>query len=316
MSIIEVKAPGLLTTVQDLGREGFGPMGVSSSGAADPTALRVGNRLVGNQSNAAALEMTLLGGTFVFPEGAIIALTGSDFEVSLDGAAIPLWTSIEVSAGQTLRAGATRSGARCYLCVCGGIETKPFLGSRSTHLLSGLGGYEGRALHKGDILQIGLQMEPATGPFQNRTVSAQALHHFRPRKVLRVTPGPQSDWFPDAAQGIFYGSAYQVTEESNRMGLRLQGMPLPGGAVSEMVTEGVSLGAVQIPAAGLPIILFVEQQTTGGYPKIANVISADFSSLGQLRPRDEIRFERVDWETARTLLIEQETLLASEDLIV
>jgi len=316
MSIIEVKAPGLLTTVQDLGREGFGPMGVSPSGAADAVALRVGNRLVGNEENAAALEMTLLGGTFVFPEGAIIALTGSDFGASLDGAAIPLWASIEVNAGETLCAGATRSGARCYLCVCGGIETKPFLGSRSTHLLSVLGGYEGRALRKGDILKIGLQMGPVSGPFQKRSVSAQALHHLRPRKVLRVTPGPQSDLFSDAAQMFFYSTTFRVAEESNRMGLRLEGILLPGGAVSEMITEGVSLGAVQITAAGLPIILFVEQQTTGGYPKIANVISADFSSLGQLRQRDEIRFERVDWDTARTLLLEQETLLASDDLIV
>ncbi len=320
MKTIEVRSPGLLTTVQDLGREGFGPMGVSPSGAADPTALRVGNHLVGNPPNAAALEMTLLGGTFVFPEGAIIALTGSDFAASLDGAPIPLWTSIEVSAGQTLCAGATRSGARCYLCVSGGIATKPFLGSRSTHLLSGLGGYEGRALRKGDILPIGLQAGlktgPGSGPFQKRSVSAQALPHLRSRKILRVTPGPQSEWFADAAHAIFYGSAYRVTEESNRMGLRLEGPPLPVDRLGEMITEGVSLGAVQITPTGLPIILFVEQQTTGGYPKIANVISADISSLGQLRPRDEIRFERVDWETARTALLEQETLLASDDLIL
>ena len=312
MKTIEVRSPGLMTTVQDLGREGFGPIGVSPSGAADTIALRLGNRLVGNQQNAAALEMTLLGGTFVFPESAIIALTGSDFAASLDDAEIPRWTSIEIPAGQSLSIGATRSGARCYLCVRGGIETKPFLGSRSTHLLSGLGGYQGRVLRKGDILPIG----PSSEPFQNRSVSAQALHHFRPRKLLRVTQGPQSEWFPDAAHAIFYGSAYQVSEESNRMGLRLEGTPLPSGAVSEMLTEGVSLGAVQITAAGLPIILFVEQQTTGGYPKIANIISADMSSLGQLRPRDDLRFERVDWETARAMLLEQETLLASEALIV
>jgi antagonist of KipI len=147
------------------------------------------------------------------------------------------------------------------------------------------------------------------------------LQHFRPRKALRVTPGPQHDLFPDAAQKTFYAGMYRVTEESNRMGLRLAGASLPldaplVGEVGEMITEGVSLGTVQITPAGLPIILFVEQQTTGGYPKIANVISADFSSLGQLRPRDEIRFEPVDWESARALLLEQETLLASDDLLV
>src|SRR5258708_4659141 len=290
MKTIEVRSPGLLTTVQDLGREGFGSMGVSSSGAADPTALRVGNRLVSNVENAAALEMTLLGGTFVVPEGAIIALTGSDFPASLDGAAIPQWTSIEVSAGQTLRAGATRSGVRCYLCVSGGIATKPFLGSRSTHLLSGLGGLGGRALRKGDLLPIGLQIGLGSGPFQKRSVSAQALHHLRPRKVLRVTPGPQSEWFPYAAHTIFYGRAYQVSEESNRMGLRLEGPPLPVDQLGEMITEGVSLGAIQITAAGLPIILFVAAQTTGGYPKIPKAISPAFTRLPPFPPPHQTPF--------------------------
>jgi antagonist of KipI len=274
--------------------------------------LRLGNRLVGNPDGAAALEMTLLGGTFVFPEGAIIALTGADFGATLDDAAIPPWTSVDARARQTLRTGATRSGARCYLCVAGKIEEKPFLGSASTHLLSGLGGHQGRALRKGDLLEIG-NVNP---PFRKRTIVANALQHLRPRKVLRVTTGPQHESFTDAAQNIFHAATYRVAEESNRMGLRLEGAPLPVDERGEMITEGVSLGAVQITPAGLPIILFVEQQTTGGYPKIANVISADFSSLGQLRPRDEIRFEPVDWESARVLLLEQETLLASDELIV
>jgi antagonist of KipI len=312
MKMVQVQSPGLLTTVQDLGREGFGPMGVSPSGAADPISLRLGNRLVGNPESAAALEMTLLGGTFQFPQGAILALTGSDFGATLDGAPLNLWTSAEAEPGQTLRVGSTRSGARCYLCVRGGLVVKPFLGSASTHLLSGLGGHQGRALRKGDLLQIG----PATAAFQKSAIAPQALEYFSPRKTLRVTPGPQSDWFPPPSHEKFYESAYRVAEESNRMGLRLEGPPVAQGSTGEMITEGVSIGAVQITAAGLPIILFVEQQTTGGYAKIANVISADLHSLGQLRPRDEIRFEQVDWDTARALLLEQEQLLASPDLLV
>ena len=322
MSIIEVYSPGPLTTVQDLGREGFGPMGVSASGAADPVALRLGNLLVGNNEGAAALEMTLVGGTFVFPQGAIVTLTGSDFGAELNEVAVPTWASIEAKAGQTLRMGATRSGARCYLCVRGGIDVKPFMGSSSTHLLSGLGGHEGRALRKGDVLHVGAER----GRFRGKAVAARALRRLEPRKVLRVTPGPQSEAFSDAARRSFYGDTYRVAEESNRMGLRLEGAALPHvqrlpagqgvGELAEMMTEGVSLGAVQITPAGLPIILFVEQQTTGGYAKIANVISADVSSLGQLRPRDEIRFEAVDWEMARALLLEQETLLASAEVFV
>jgi antagonist of KipI len=329
MKVIQVQAPGLLTTVQDLGREGFGAMGVSPSGAADPIALRIGNRLVGNAEGAAALEMTLLGGTFAFPEGAELALAGSDFGTTLDEKPVELWTSFEARAGQTLRLGPTRWGARCYLCVRGGIAVKDFLGSASTHLLSGLGGHEGRALRKGDVVKIG----ESSGSYRKRTLAAKALERLSARKVLRSTPGPQSEWFPEASRRLLYSSAYRVAEETNRMGIRLQGEAIPmssGGAANretgrnacpttgagEMISEGVSLGAIQVPEGGMPIILFVEQQTTGGYAKIANVISADLSSLGQLRPRDEVRFERVDSETARSLLIEQERLLASEELIV
>jgi biotin-dependent carboxylase-like uncharacterized protein len=283
-------------------------MGVSPSGAADAVALRIGNRLAGNAEAAAGLEMTLLGGTFLFPQGAVVALTGSDFGATLDGVSVELWSSFEVMPGQTLRLGPTRSGARCYLCVRGGIEVKAFLGSASTHLLSGLGGNEGRALRKGDVLKIaavsGVKIAAASGTFRKRTVAEKALKKLSPRKVLRVTQGPQSEWFPESAQKSFYASTYRVAEESNRMGLRLEGPAITegahgdarrnafgdaygnahgdargsalgdvrGSALGEMISEGVSLGAVQIAAGGLPIILFVEQQTTGGYAKIANVI--------------------------------------------
>jgi len=328
MSEIHVLSPGLLTTVQDSGREGFGPMGVSPSGAADAVALRIGNRLAGNAEGAAGLEMTLLGGAFQFSQDATVALTGSDFGATLDGVPVAEWTSFQAKPGQTLRLGPTRSGARCYLCVQGGIVVKPFLGSASTHLLSGLGGHLGRALRKGDVLKIGA----AKGAFRRWTVAEKSLKKLSPRKVLRVSPGPQSDWFPSAAQQVFFESTYRVAEESNRMGLRLEGPPIlegvhgdarcealgdsGGSSVGEMISEGVSLGAVQIASGGLPIILFVEQQTTGGYAKIANVISADLHSVGQLRPRDEVRFELVDFETARALLLEQEKPLASPDLII
>jgi antagonist of KipI len=326
MAVIRVQEPGLFTTVQDLGREGFGPLGVSASGATDAISLRLGNRLVGNAQGAAGLEMTLLGGTFLFRDGGLVALTGSDFGATLDGKPLELWTSFETRPGQTLRMGPTRSGARCYLCVRGGIEVRPFLGSASTHILSGLGGHEGRALQKGDVVSIGPPSGgglewigksacPAEG-VRKRKLSARALQGLEARKVLRVTPGPQSDWFPEAAQRVFYESRYRVAEESNRMGIRLEGAAIPEVSGGKMISEGVSLGAVQVPDGGQPIILFVEQQTTGGYPKIANVISADLHSVGQLRPRDEIRFERVAWETARSLLREQEELLASEELII
>jgi antagonist of KipI len=311
MKSIQVQAPGLFTTVQDLGREGYGSMGVSRSGAADPISLRLGNRVVGNPEGAPALEMTLLGGAFLFPEGAVLALSGSDFGAMLDHVSVDPWISFEARPGQTLRLGPTRSGARSYLCVQGGIAVKPFLGSASTHSLSGLGGFEGRSLRKGDVLSIAGESQP----YRRQTVAANILSRLSPRKVLRCTPGPQSESFSKPSQHIFYNSAFLITEESNRMGLRLEGPSIPPSAGGDLITEGVSLGAVQVTAGGSAIILFVEQQTTGGYPKIANVISADLAGVGQLRPRDEIRFERVTFEAARSLLEEQEELLASLELI-
>jgi biotin-dependent carboxylase-like uncharacterized protein len=306
-----VQTPGLFTTVQDLGREGFGPLGISSSGAADAVSLRIGNRLVENPEGAAAFEMTLLGGAFTFERPAVIAVTGADFGPSIDGVPLAMWTSAQVRAGQTLTLGVSRSGARAYLCIQGAISVEPFLGSSSTHTLSGLGGFEGRALRRGDRLKLGERDHS----FRRRTVSQHALSILRPRMVLRITPGPQGNWFPDSAWKAFCETTYRVTEQSNRMGIRLEGTAIPTDTQREMISEGVSLGAVQVTPSGQPIILFVEQQTTGGYPKVANIISADMHSVGQLRPRDEIRFEKIAMSDARSLLMAQEKLLGSKELI-
>jgi antagonist of KipI len=317
MSTIVVQNPGMFTTVQDLGRPGYGPLGVSRSGAADPVSLRIGNLLVGNPEGAAALEMTMLGGTFEFPDGGVVALAGSDF-----GGSIPLHKACVIACGSVVKTTATQNGARCYLCVRGGIAVKPFLGSASTHILSGLGGFEGRALKKGDVLQIGkacietsLDAAPslesrATAQTACALMSACATSFPKFSKTLHVTVAPQYHRFSEAARHTFLSTSYMVSEDSNRMGIRLKGPILEAPQQGHMTSEGVSLGAIQIPSSGQPIILFVEQQTTGGYPKIANVISADLASLGQLRPRDEIRFELVTPQYARYLLHEQEDAIA------
>jgi antagonist of KipI len=291
LSRIRALSAGFQTTVQDLGRFGYAHLGVSASGAADALALRAGNLLVGNAENAPALEMTLVGGAFEFETAAVIALTGSDF-----GAGLPVWSAVEVQAGQVVRCGAARGGARGYLAVRGGVGVGKTLGSASTHLLTGVGG---RALRAGDILPIG---DAAVRGPRFRA----AIQPPRQGSELRTTPGPQADWFGDE----LYEAAYLVAEESDRMGLRLRGLAIPSPA-GRMLTEGVSLGAVQVTPDGQPLILFVEHQTTGGYPKPANVISADFWRLGQLRPRDEVRFERVALERALALLREQEKWLYS-----
>ena len=311
MNTLRVHEPGLLTTVQDLGRVGFGPLGVSPSGAADHAALRLGNRLVGNDEGAAALEMTLVGGVFSVESDTTIAMTGSDFGATLDGFYVPPWTSVRVRSGAMLRVGPTRTGARAYLCVHGGISVEPFLGSAATHVMTGLGGFQGRSLRQGDVLGIG----DTTQPFRKRNVARRALERLAPRKTIRVTAGEQIDRFPENSRRALVESTYRVLEQSNRMGIRLDGPPIPSNLGGEMITEGVSLGSIQVPAGGLPIILFVEQQTTGGYPKIANVISADIASVGQLRPRDEVRFQLVDIAAARTAWAEDERLLTARETI-
>jgi antagonist of KipI len=307
LSDLVVQAPGLFTTIQDLGRPGFGPIGVSASGAADPTALRLCNRLLGNPESAAGLEMTLQGGQFSFPEGALVALGGSDLASSADGRPLSLWTTHMLRPGQLLRCGRSNSGARGYLCVRGGIRVPLILGSASTDIVAGLGGLDGRPLRREDRLAIG--PEPSAPPC--RTLHPDVLSLIGKRQAFRVTDGPQRDWFTSESIGTFYSSTYNVTSDANRMGIRLAGATLDKTNSTEMISEGVSLGCIQVPANGQPMILFVEQQTTGGYPKIANVIAADLPALGQLKPGDTISFQRVDLREARELLYIQERWIAS-----
>jgi antagonist of KipI len=311
MSTILVLKPGMLTTVQDLGRPGFGVMGISPSGAADSVSLRIGNRLLGNTENEAALEMTLMGGHFQFSEKTMIAVTGADFSPSAGANQMRQYVSVPVEAGEIVEFVSSMGRARAYLCVQGGINVPEFLGSRSTHLLSGYGGYDGRALRKGDVLKIG----KCTPDFRSRRLAGQGHTNLVPRTVFRVTQGPQWDMFSDSAKRTFFEQTYRVTEAADRTGIRLEGTPLALTPGRDMLTEGVALGAVQIPRDGKPIILFVEQQTTGGYPKIANIIGADLYRVGQLQTHHEVRFELVSLEAARSLLLRLEEYLTSPELI-
>ena len=302
--MIRVLSPGLLTSVQDLGRPGLGAFGVPSGGAADAHALRLGNLLLGNDEGAAALEATLAGPALLFEEEAFVLVAGAPFAATLDGKALVPWTAVEVPAGGKLVLGRVTSGARAYVCVRGGIDVPPILGSRSTDVATGFGGFSGRAVATGDFLPVGR----ATAPPRGRRVNAAAARWSGPRRLLRVTPGPQEEWFAPEAVAAFLSRPFRVSASSSRTGVRLEGEPLAAPDRS-LVTEGVVVGAVQVPAGGLPIVLLVEHPTTGGYPKIANVISTDLSALAQLRPGDEVRFARVSLEEARRLLLEREARL-------
>ena len=290
--MIRVISPGLFTTVQDLGRHGYAHLGVSPAGAADPLSFRIGIRLVGNHDNAPALEVTLQGGRYEFECDATVAITGAAFDKA------PMWHAVNVAKGTIVDIGAAVTGARGYLCVRGGIDAARIMGSASTHILSGFGS----VLKRGDTLRIGNETE---GPALTRVVLPPEQ-----RKRLRLTSAAQTHEF-DARQAVaLVTSSYQVTDDSNRMGLRLKsGVPLHPPHEGQMLSEGVALGALQVPPSGEPIILFVDSQTTGGYPVIASVITADLASVGQLRPRDRITFEFVSFGEARRLLLEQEAFI-------
>ncbi|MGH7492903.1 MAG: biotin-dependent carboxyltransferase family protein [bacterium] len=303
MPALKIISPGFLTTVQDLGRFGFAHLGVPPAGAADRCALLLGNVLVNNEGNTSALEMTLIGGTFEFEADGQIAITGADCDPVIDGQQVPQWTAMAVRPGQTLKCGAIKSGARAYLCINGGIQVPKVMGSAATHLQAGIGGWHGRQLQKGEVLSIA-EMRVGVA-FRPRTVRSDLTSYVRERSILRATLGPQRDFFSQDLLSLFSSTPYIVSESSNRVGLRLRGEAIIKENPAEIITEGISLGAVQVPADGQPIILFVEHPTTGGYPKIANVISADWCRVGQLRPRDVVRFQFVSLDEAHRLLRQQ-----------
>jgi KipI family sensor histidine kinase inhibitor len=306
--LFEVLDAGFYSTIQDRGRFQFAHLGVSRGGAADPLALNVGNQILGNDPSAAAVEMTMRGMSVRFLKDAWIALTGAPGDFALDGRAMGMWSAVQVSAGQSLSAGALKK-PRAYLCVRGGIGAEVLLGGRAT-APGGWGGFEGRALAKGDVLH---EEEDGASPPSHRPRSLVLERMYAERiRVLRATRGPQWDFFADGARTAFFDSEFEVTSEADRLGLRLSGPFLEyaaGFRETELISEGIPNGAIQVPASGAPMILFCDQTTTGGYPKIANVIHADLFRLGQLKPGDKFRFKEVTREEARRFSLELEEAL-------
>jgi biotin-dependent carboxylase-like uncharacterized protein len=300
---IRVVKPGLLTTVQDRGRFGYAHLGISPCGAADAVSLRIANLLVGNDEYAAALEMTLLGPTLEFEAAAVVAISGASCECKAGPNRITPYTSVEVPAGSVLQCGGILDGARCYLAIQGGIHVPSIMGSASTDIRGRFGGYEGRRLQAGDLLRVG-----NTNHARGRRLRADAWEEMN-RGAIRVTSGAQRDWFSNESYAKFLASSYAVSEQSDRAGLRLKGEAVSTRESKQLLTDGIPLGAIQVPQDGQPIILFVDQQTTGGYPKIANVIAADVHRVGQLRPRDEMCFSEVSISEAIDALRAQERWL-------
>ena len=296
---IRILNPGLQTTIQDLGRNGYSHYGVSSSGAADDLSFRLGNLIVGNKENLAAIEMTLLGGDYKFDIDANISLTGSKFDAKIEGESLHFYKNIPIQSGQLLSIGQSLQGSRCYLAVRGGIDINDVLSAKTTHLTSKIGGVDGRSLKKDDVLIIG-EEQKLLNP-----ININEMLDINMYKLL-IIKGLQSNYISKSTWKIFLNQEYIVSNLSNRMGIRLEGNSLKLDNENEIITEGVPLGAIQLPSNGYPIISFVEHQTTGGYPKIANVISSELHKVGQLKPGDKFQFELVSLEEAEALRHERE----------
>jgi KipI family sensor histidine kinase inhibitor len=303
-NLLDVLAPGLLTTVQDLGRYGYARYGVPNAGAMDTFAARAANRLVGNPDEAAVLEITLRGPAIRFRASRLFAVTGADLSPRLDGRDTPGWTACWAAAGATLKFGQRRTGLRAYLAVAGGLSVQPVLGSASTYLRGDFGGHDGRALRAGDLLRLGPTRDLACG-LVGRTLATARLPPYGRAPTVRVVLGPHADRFPKAARETLLGARYTVGPASDRMGYRLQGPALARHEPADILSQGMPLGGIQVPGDGLPIVLLADHQTTGGYPIVATVIRADLPLLAQLAPGDSVHFGQVSADAARAAYLAQ-----------
>ena len=293
---LSVVRPGMLTTVQDLGRWGFQASGVPVAGPMDEYSHRLANRLVGNLPSAAALEITLIGPELLAHGEVTCAVAGATFALTVGGSSVPMHVPFTLHSGDRLKFGARSAGARAAIAVKGGFDVPPVFGSRSTSLISAMGPFDGRALKAGDLLPI----VPITAIVSSGAASVATVPLPLPAggATVRVIPGPQQSFFTPQAYDTLFASRYLITPQSNRMGYRLAGPALQHAGRADILSDATPLGTLQVPASGQPILLMADRQTTGGYPKIGVVIGADLPLAGQLAPGDWIEFAPCTRQTA------------------
>ncbi len=297
--------PGMQTTVQDLGRTGYQAYGMPVAGAVDSFAFRAGNLLLGNEEGAAGLEMVMMGPKLRIERELAIAITGANMSPLLNGQPLPMWECVMVSAGDEISFQSPESGLRSYLLVAGGLDVPLVMGSRSTYLRAGIGGLDGRKLAKGDTLKVGVEDVPAHLRSGNG-VPQNLIPAYEQEATVRVVMGPQDDHFTEKGRRTFLTETYRVTQEIDRMGYRLEGPKIEHREGADIISDGIPLGAIQIPGHGSPIVMLNDRQTTGGYPKIAAVISTDLYRVGQAKPGDRLTFQAISRSEAVARLREQE----------
>lgn len=307
ISKLHVIEAGLFTTVQDGGRFGYQRYGVPVGGAMDPFAYQSANALLGNDSNAAVLEMTVLGARIKFEGGTVIAITGANLNPVLNGEPVPMWQQVAVTDGSELMFLGVADGMRGYLAVAGGIDVPLVMDSRSTYVKSQIGGLDGRQIAPGDRLST-LDSELLTE--QNYMPDDFAVPQYGHSHEVRIVFGPQDDRFTDTGVSTLLSSEYTVSMQSDRMGYRLEGPTIEHISGPDIVSDGTAFGSVQIPGDGQPIILLADRGITGGYTKIATVITTDLSKFAQAMPGDSIRFSAVSVEEAHEVLRLQSELIS------
>ena len=303
---IKVLSPGILTSVQDGGRSGYQQYGVSPSGPMDGRAFRTANILAGNDPDEAGLEMTLMGGEYQFQDPHVIALAGADMNPMLNGKKADMYKALAVKSGDVLKLGFAAAGCRCYLAVYGGIDVKPVMGSCSTMVGKQFVGYDGRKLQKDDVLEV---RAPGSVLPHLETRFTEAAPVPSGIRTLRVVMGPQEERFTEQGIHTFLSSEYAVGQDFDRQGYRLDGPKIEHRTDSNIISDGVVAGSIQVPGTGLPIIMTAEHATVGGYTKIATVITVDLPVIGQCRAGDRIRFEKVTVEQAQDLLAEEQRFM-------
>ena len=308
---LQIAGPGLFTTVQDRGRYGYQRFGVPVSGAMDEFALRAANLLVGNNQGDAGLELTVLGPDVLFLTDTWIAVTGADLTLRLDGGPLPRWETVQVSKGSILSSHGMQDGMRAYLAVAGGIDVPVVMGSRSTYVTAAIGGFEGRALKKGDVIST-LPSGPAQNEFTHRTLpTGYGPPTYGEHHEIRLILGPQDGAFAQEAVDTLLNSTYNISLDSDRMGYRLEGPAIKHRKGPDIVSDGNPLGAIQVPGDGIPTILLADRGTTGGYAKIATAISSDIGILAQGVPGQSVAFKVVSVEEAQRVLREREAILSA-----
>lgn len=300
---LEVLAPGIQMTLQDLGRTGWQRYGVRVCGAMDSLALRVANRLVGNPENTVAIEIVWSGPRLRFDDDAVIAIAGGAFDVTLNDRPLRLWESQHIPAGSVLAFGACRSGFRACLAVAGGFVADQVFGSGSTDLGARWGGLQGRALARGDRIEW---RGPAGHPVAGRRANADLESEYETHLPIRVVLGPDEQLFGEGAIRSFFSSTYKITPRSDRQGYRLSGSIIESLCGPNLLSEAMPRGAIQIPRDGQPILLVADRQSVGGYPKIACCISADLCRAAQLPIGGSVSFSQVSLDQARRALVLQE----------